>query len=1051
MEFHEPRLCAFWFKSLHVITHLLLVMNFFLPTTIASSFGNETDRFALLKLKESIITDPLGFLNSWNDSIHFCNWQGITCGKRHQRVMALDLQGYHLNGAISPYIGNLSFLRSIDLGNNNFSGKIPQQLDHLFRLRYLNVSHNMLEGGIPVNLTSCPELSHIDLLSNRLTGTIPPDLGSLVKLVYLDLEQNKLTGGIPPSLGNLSSILFLFLTDNNLVGNVPEEIGRLRSLAFFGVGINKLSGMIPPSLFNISSMEIFELAKNKFKGSIPPAIGLNMPHLLEMYVGGNELFGQIPSSFSNASLFRSLDIGINNFVGQVPKCFGDLPDLQWLDASDNNLGSFSANDLDFITSLVNCSKLEMLDMGANNFGGVLPNSVANLSTQLTGLYFQSNHISGVIPETFENLNNLIALSLGKNLFRGAIPTSIAKLQKLQALGLRGNRLSGWIPSSIGNLTQLYKVSLSGNDLEGNIPPSIGNCQHLQEIYISDNRLSGDIPPHVIGISSLVFLNLSQNSLTGSLPVEVGKLKNIFALDISENNLTGEIPVIIGGCMSLELLHLQGNLFQGMIPSSLASLKGLRYLDFSRNNLSGQIPKDIQRLTLLLYLNLSFNNLEGEVPKEGAFRNRSATSLVGNSKLCCIGVSEFQLPACTIKKQRKFKLQFTILLVAGCSLVFAALFTLYWRRKMRKKPLAVDSSINFLSKVSYETLRQATGGFSPSTLIGSGGFGSVYKGILDQEENSVVAIKVINLQQRGASKSFTAECNALRNIRHRNLVKILTCCSSMDYNGTEFKALIFEYMSNGSLEEWLHRENRSMSLTLLQRLNIVVDVASALCYLHDHCEPPIIHCDMKPSNVLLDDDMVAHVGDFGLARLISTTTESSQTQSSTIGIKGTIGYAAPEYASGVEASRQGDVYSYGILVLEMFTGRRPTDEMFKDGLKLHDFVKMALPGRLVQIVDAALLATLEETAPTATAGNEVNYMLRGHNNEIEAEEENRDYENLSKMDTGVWKCIHSIFEIGLACSEESPKNRMCMEDVLRDLHRIQIAYIGVVINRERPRR
>ncbi|XP_024177331.1 probable LRR receptor-like serine/threonine-protein kinase At3g47570 isoform X2 [Rosa chinensis] len=1004
MELHEQKLCAFWFKSLHVITHLLLVMNFFLPTTIARSFGNETDRIALLKFKESIASDPHGLLNSWNDSLHFCNWHGISCGSRHQRVVALNLSHSDLHGTISRYTGNLSFLRSIDLGNNSFSGNIPQQLDHLFRLRYLNVSHNMMERGIPVNLTSCPELSHIDLWSNRLTGTIPPDLGSLMKLVLIGLEYNKLTGGIPPSLGNLSSIRMLGLTSNNLVGNVPEEIGRLRSLSYFAVGDNKLSGMIPPSLFNISSMESFSLGYNNLQGSIPPAIGLDMPHLLEMFVGRNELFGQIPSSFSNASLFRSLDIGRNNFVGQVPKCFGELPDLQWLDASNNNLGSFSANDLDFITSLVNCSKLDTLDMGDNNFGGVLPNSVANLSTQLTGLFFGGNQISGVIPETLENLNSLIALGLEENLFRGAIRTSIAKLQKLQFLALTGNRFSGRIPSSIGNLTQLYHLDLSGNDLEGNIPPSIGNCQYLQELNISNNRLSGDIPLQVIGLSSLVSLYLSQNSLTGSLPMEVGKLKNIYVLDISENNFTGEIPEVIGGCLSLELLFLQGNLFQ-----------------------------------------------EGEVPRGGAFRNKSATSLVGNSKLCVDGISEFQLPACPIRKKRKFKLKFTILLVAGCSLVLAVLLTLYWRRKLRKKPLALDSSINFLPEVSYKTLHQATGGFSPSTLIGSGGFGSVYKGILDQVENSVVAIKVINLQQRGASKSFTAECNALRNIRHRNLVKIFTCCSSMDYNGTEFKALVFEYMSNGSLEEWLHRENRSMSLTLLQRLNIVVDVASALCYLHDHCEPPIIHCDMKPSNVLLDDNMVAHVGDFGLARLISTTTVSSQTQSSTIGIKGTIGYAAPEYASGVEASRQGDVYSYGILVLEMFSGRRPTDEMFKDGLKLHDFVKMALPGRLVQIVDAALLATLEETAPTATAGNEVNYMRRGHNNEIEAEEENRDYENLSKMDTRVWKCIHSIFEIGLACSEESPKNRMCMEDVLRDLHRIQIAYIGVVINRERTRR
>lgn len=294
--------------------------------------------------------------------------------------------------------------------------------------------------------------------------------------------------------------------------------------------------------------------------------------------------------------------------------------------------------------------------------------------------------------------------------------------------------------------------------------------------ISDNSLSGDILPQVIGLSSLsVPLNLSQNSLTGSLPVRVSKLKNINALDVSGNNLTGEIPKSIGDCLSLEFLYLQGNLFQGIIPSSLAYLSGLQHLDLLLDNLSGQIPKDLQRLPFLLYMNLSFNDLEGEVPKEGAFQNTSITSLVGNTKLCG-GVSEFQLPACPIKgsEPRKFfghKQKLIIALVVGCPILLSFLLALHWRRKQeKKKPPSAVSSINFLSKVSYETLHRATSGFIPNALIGSGSFGFVYKGILENEEN-VVAIKVLNLQQKGASKSFMAECNALRNIWHRNLVKI----------------------------------------------------------------------------------------------------------------------------------------------------------------------------------------------------------------------------------------------------------------------------------------
>ncbi|XP_044460666.1 probable LRR receptor-like serine/threonine-protein kinase At3g47570 [Mangifera indica] len=195
------------------------------------------------------------------------------------------------------------------------------------------------------------------------------------------------------------------------------------------------------------------------------------------------------------------------------------------------------------------------------------------------------------------------------------------------------------------------------------------------------------------------------------------------------------------------------------------------------------------------------------------------------------------------------------------------------------------------------LHNATNGFSSTNLIGVGSFGSVFKGILDDEGGTIVAIKVLNLQNPRASKSFMSECKALRNIRHRNLVKVITSCSSIDCQGNDFKALVYEYMSNGSLEKLLHpaleteqQQPEIQNLSLLQRINIAIDVASAIDYLHHHSHEPIIHCDLKPSNILLDDDMTAHVGDFGLARFL--TKFSSHNQSSSVGVRGTIGYAAP---------------------------------------------------------------------------------------------------------------------------------------------------------------
>ncbi|KAJ9167304.1 hypothetical protein P3X46_021968 [Hevea brasiliensis] len=1007
-----------------------------------ASSGKETDQLALLKFKQGITSDPHGIFNSWNDPLHFCNWTGITCGPRHQRVTSLVLDGENLVGSISPHIGNLSFLRLINLQNNTFNGEIPQQVGKLFRLQEFHLGNNSLQGEIPVNLTRCSQLKMIYLQWNNLTGKIPAELGSLTKLEIIRLGTNNLTGEIPPSLGNLSSLTIFTAPSNKLEGSIPNEMGRLKGLNMFAVGGNRLSGTISPSLFNITSLSYLQVAFNQLSGSLPDSIFFTLPNLQTFYIGGNYFSGPIPNSLSNASQLQIFDIYRNNFEGQVPTNLGNLQSLILLNFEFNNLGSNSSNDLLFLTSLTNCSNLQSLSLYDNNFGGVLPDSVANFSTQFIRLFVGANEITGIIPAALDNLINLIALGMGDNSFTGVIPHQLGKLQKLQSLVLRGNRLSGQIPSSIGNLTQLSILDLSNNKLEASLPSSIRNCQKLYILDISTNSFSGELPREVLGLASLSKgLYLSHNSFTGNLPTEVGTLKNVNVLDVSENNLSGEIPATIGDCLSLEYLYMQGNFFQGTIPSSLASLKGLRDLDLSQNNLSGQIPKDLQEIPYLQYLNLSFNDLEGEVPKRGVFTNVSALSLIGNNKLCG-GAPELGLPKCStrvMKKSHNLKLVVVVACVVPSVILILIIFLIRWMRKLRSKPSLAPFEINHLLKVSYKDLYQATDGFSSSNLFGSGSFGSVYKGFLPQVERPV-AVKVLNLERTGAIKSFMAECNSLGNVRHRNLVKLVTCCSSLDYRSNAFKALIFEYMGNGSLEKWLHPyeggENQKRSLNLPQRLNIATDVASALHYLHDLCEKPIIHCDLKPSNILLDDDMVAHVSDFGLAKLFTINNDSSLSQTSTIGIKGTVGYVAPEYGMGGLASKEGDIYSYGILVLEMFSERRPTDEMFKEGLSLHDYVKEALPKRLLQIVDPTLLS--REIVNGEYKDDET----------VEAEESNH-HENLSQVVANARQCLVSIFEIGVACSMESPMERMNMANVIRKLHLIKENFSKYSDARSRP--
>ncbi|XP_042942100.1 probable LRR receptor-like serine/threonine-protein kinase At3g47570 isoform X2 [Carya illinoinensis] len=1016
------KLCSLPSAYLHVILLLSLTIPCLQPITTATAAPtNESDRLALVKLKELINSDPLNILSSWSESLHFCNWYGVSCGHKHPRVTALLLQGRALSGSISPYIGNLSFLRRIDFQDNFLQGEIPKEVTLLSRLQYLYLRNNSFTGEIPRNLTNCPELRVMDLEENKLTGSIPVELASLRRLETLIIRLNQLTGGIPRSLGNISSLQQLSIADNNFWGNIPDEIGRLPRLSLFIVAANNLTGTIPYSLYNRSTLSNIQTARNRLTGTLPANIGLTLPNLQILSFSTNNFSGPIPVSLSNASRLEVLILSRNNFVGQVPAQFGNLLHLQDLRVSGNNLGSNSAMDLDFITSLGNCTKLQFLYFGDNIFGGSLANSIRNFSMQLMELYMAGNQISGIIPAALDNLINLYILDMSQNLFEGTIPTFFGKFQKLQGLHLDGNRLSGQIPSSIGYLTGLVQLNLSRNKLEGSIPSSLADCKSLEELDIAENNLSGAIPKDIMS-SQLLVLNLSQNSLSGILPVEISNSKNIYGLDVSKNKLSADIPNTLGDCLSLEYLYLQG-----------------------------QIPKDLQKLPVLVHLNLSFNNLEGEVPTEGIFHSATAISLTGNQKLCG-GIPELHLQACGIKTKKQgkshvFKLTLKIVTGSLCFLLFSSLlYYLYRRRKLEKKSSSVPSKTDLLSNVSYMELYQLTGGFSPSNLIGSGSFGSVYKGVL-HHEGTMVAVKVLNLHQKGASESFLSECNVLRNIRHRNLVKVLTCCSSVDHKGDEFKALVFKFMSNGSLEKWLHpdtvSENQSRNLSFLQRLDIAIDVAFALHYLHDHCETPIIHCDLKPSNVLLDNDMVAYISDFGSARLLSPKNDLSQYQTGTIGIKGSIGYAAPEYGMGGEASTQGDVYSYGIFLLEMFTEKKPTHKMFSDSFNLHNFVKMALPERLVNVVDRKLLPR---------EGNEIAVATKDDYNsddqddiDVEAKGERCYIGNLSQMNDNVHKCLLSVLEIGLSCSLESPKERTSMGHVTNELHRTKNAFLGIEID------
>ncbi|KAK9093380.1 hypothetical protein Syun_028291 [Stephania yunnanensis] len=829
----------------------------------------------------------------------------------------LDLSENYMFDEIPDRIGDLKMLEELVIYSNNLTGSIPRTVGRLKKLRIIRAGLNFISGAIPMEISECDNLEILGLAQNRLEGSLPPQLERIKNLTSIILWQNRLSGSIPPELGSCSNLQLLALNDNAFTGSIPKEIGNLSKLKKLYIYTNQLNGTIPRELGNLVNAVEIDLSENRLTGVIPKELGL-VPNLRLLHLFENMLQGRIPRELGQLRQLRNLDLSINKLTGEIPLEFQNLTLLEDLQLFDNRLGGT-------IPPLIGAfGNLSVLDISSNGLSGAYvgeqqahrePLSEFSSLANLTALELHENKFSGLIPPEVGQMKNLERLRLSNNYFIGKIPPEIGKLEKLVTFNISSNHLSGSIPHELGNCTQLQRLDLSRNQFAGYVPEELGNLVNLELLSLSDNKLEGAIPGTLGSLLHLTELQMGGNYLSGQIPAELGQLRALqIALNISHNTISGNIPEDLGNLQMLESLYLNNNKLVGAIPSSIGGLLSL------------------------LVCNLSFNNLVGMVPNNQVFGRMDASNFIGNKGLCVSG-----LPPCHAlvtapvaphtswihEGSSKEKIVSIIASVIGLISLILTVVVCWIMKHRRPVFVAFDDHIKkdvsdnyYFPKegFTYQALLEATGYFTDSSIIGSGACGTVYKALMP--DGRLIAVKKLKPcgEASNIDNSFRAEISTLGKIRHCNIVKLYGFCYHQDSN-----LLLYEYMANGSLGEILHGNGQSRLLDWNTRYKIAFGAAEGLCYLHCDCKPQIIHRDIKSNNILLDETLEAHVGDFGLAKLIDLPYSKSMSA-----VAGSYGYIAPEYAYTMKVTEKCDIYSFGVVMLELVTGRSPVQPIDQGG-------------------------------------------------------------------------------------------------------------------------
>ncbi|KAI3989365.1 hypothetical protein MKX01_026948 [Papaver californicum] len=869
------------------------------------------------------LDDPNGIISNWDErDDNPCNWKGITCDSATQSVNSVDLSNANLAGNFPTPICNLQSLTFLSLFNNSINSSLPLEISKCQNLQHLNLAENLFVGSIPYTLAGITTLRHLDLAGNNFTGEIPPSFGKFSQLEVLSLVENLLNGTIPSFLGNISSLKQLNLSYNPFSpSQLAPELGNLRNLEILWLTNCNLIGQVPDSLGKLGDLIDLDLAVNNLNGPIPKSV-TELTNAVQIELYNNSLTGEIPVGFSKIKSLKRFDASANELVGRIPDDLCELH-LESLNLYENQL---EGNLPGTITQSPNLNELRLFN---NKLTGKLPKDLGK-NAPLKFIDVSGNQFSGEIPAGLCENGVLEEILFINNSFSGKIPESLGKCLSLTRVRMRDNSLSGDIPSAFWGLPNVNLMELMGNSFSGLIPNTISGASSLSILLISRNQFTGVIPDEIGVLQNLVEFSGSDNLLTGPLPKALVNLSKLGRLDLHGNQLSGEIPSGIRSWKNLNELNLASNGFSGNIPTELGSLPVLNYLDLSDNHFSGNIPLELQNLKLNEF-NLSNNRLTGELPPSFAVQ-MYRTSFLGNPGLC--GDLSGLCPTGVEAKKIGFAWLLRSIFILAFIIFVVGVFWFYYKyRNFKKAKTGIEktkwtlTSFHKLGFSEYEILDC----LDEDNVIGSGASGKVYKAVLSNGE--IVAVKklwgelnressVLEDVEKGwiPDDGFEAEVETLGKIRHKNIVRLWCCCAAKDS-----KLLVYEYMPNGSLGDLLH-SNKGGLLDWLTRYKIAVDAAEGLSYLHHDCVPPIVHRDVKSNNILLDGEFRARVSDFGVAKTVDAIGKGNEPMSV---IAGSYGYIAPEYAYTLRVNEKSDIYSFGVVILELVTGRLPNDPEFRE--------------------------------------------------------------------------------------------------------------------------